>query len=159
MTLSLTLLWANAWFLQPFYTFSSAHRRMIRGTFILTFLCFSVTVFQQALRFWAGIFYPQVFFTLHSFLTFLSRFVTQMWAGTPHPRSFSVPTLTELSLPADAWSWTTHIVDTRPLVYQLRQFATKYRVKTKLMDMFACSKSYGKTIKTISTRLNKWYCL
>ena len=111
MTLSLTLLWANAWFLQPFYTFSSAHHRVIRGTFILTFLCFSVTVFQQALRFWAGIFYPQVFFTLHSFLTFLSRFVTEMWAGTPHPRSFSVPTLTELSLPADAWSWTTHIVD------------------------------------------------
>ena len=31
-------------------------------------------------------------------------FVTQMRAGTPLLGSFSVPALTELSLPADAWT-------------------------------------------------------
>ena len=43
------------------------------------------------------------------YLTLLHRhfwhvFVTQMRAGTPHPGSSSVPALTELSLPADAWT-------------------------------------------------------
>ena len=36
--------------------------------------------------------------------TFLARFVTQVRAGTPHPGSSSVPALTKLSLPADAWT-------------------------------------------------------
>ena len=61
--------------------------------------------------------------------TFLEQFVTQMRVGTPHPGSSSVPGLTELSLPADAWAWTTHIVVTRPLIYQFCQWATKYRAK------------------------------
>ena len=34
LTPSLTLPWTIAGFLHPFYTFSSAHRRVIRGTFI-----------------------------------------------------------------------------------------------------------------------------
>ena len=80
----------------------------------------------------------------------LGRFVIQMRAGAPHPGSSSVPAFTKLSLPADTWSWTTHIVDTRPLVYQLRQWVTKYKI-TKLLNMFqptyACSKSYGKDYK------------
>ena len=80
----------------------------------------------------------------------LAYFVTQMRAGTPHPGSSSVPTLTKLSFLADAWPWTTHILDTRPLVYQLRQWATKYKF-TKLLNMFQptypCSKSYGKDYK------------
>ena len=90
---------------------------------------FSVTVLPRALRFWVGIFYPQAFCTLCSFTEFLTHFVTQMRAGTPHPGSSSVPALAQLSLPADAWTWATHIVVTRPLIYQLRQWATKYRVK------------------------------
>ena len=98
------------------------------------------------------------------YLTFLHRqfwdvFVTQMRAGTPHPGSSSVPALTELSLPADAWTWTTHIVVTRPLIYQLRQWATKYRVKIKLLNMFCLLTSYGKIIKRLWTRLDKKYCL
>ena len=43
----------------------------------------------------ARIFYPT-----------LPRFMIQIRAGTPHPGSSSVPALTELSLPADAWTWT-----------------------------------------------------
>ena len=52
---SLTLPWAIAGFLHPFYTFSPAHRTVIRDTFILTFLGSSFTVLPRALRFWAGI--------------------------------------------------------------------------------------------------------
>ena len=80
-----------------------------------------------------GFFYPALLPTLLSHVS-----VTQMWAGTPHPGSSSVPALTELSLPADAWLWTTHIVTARPLVYQLRQWATMYRVKSKLLNMLIC---------------------
>ena len=58
-TSSLTLPWAIAGFLHPFYTFIPAHRRVICGTFIITFLSFSVTVLPRALRFWAGVFYPR----------------------------------------------------------------------------------------------------
>ena len=119
-TSSLTLLWAIAWFLHPFYTFSSAHNVVIHGTFILSFLGFSVTILLQALWFWAGIFYPQAFFT-----TFWRIFVTQMQAGPPPPGSSSVPALTELSFPAVVWPWTTHIADTKPLCYRFRQWATK----------------------------------
>ena len=94
----------------------------------------------QVLRFWAGVFYPQAFFTLDSFPTFWHAFVTQMWAGIPIQ---DPPALTKLSLLADALSWTTHIVDARPLVYQLRQWATTYRAKTllnMLQPTYACLK-------------------
>ena len=87
LTSSLNLPWGIAGFLHPFYTFSPVHRRVNRDTFILTFLDFSVTVLPWLLRFCAGIFYTQALFTLPSFPTFLARFVTQMWAGTPHPGS------------------------------------------------------------------------
>ena len=94
------------------------------------------------------------FFTSRRFLpyapspTFLAHFVTQMRAGTPHPGSSSVLALTELSLPADAWIWTTHIVVTRLLIYQLRQWATKYRVKIKLLNMFCLFKVIWKDYKS-----------
>ena len=119
---------------------------------LATFGCFTlarlfVTVLPRALRFWVGIFYPQAFFTLHSFPTFLARFLTQMWAGTPHPGSSSVPTLKELSLLADAWTWTTHIVVTRQLIYQLRQWARTYRVKIEVLNMFCLLKVIWKDYK------------
>ena len=66
-TPSLTVLWAIARFLHPFYFFSPAHRREIHNTFISTFPGPSFTVLPRALWFWKGIFYPQAFFTLHSF--------------------------------------------------------------------------------------------
>ena len=85
----------------------------------------------RVLRFWAGVFYPQALFYLALLPYVLVHFVIQMRARTPHPGFSSVSTNTKLSFPADAWSWATHIVDTRPLVYQLHQWATKYKV-TKL---------------------------
>ena len=65
-TSSLTLLWTIARFLHPSCTFSPAHRRGICDTFIFNN---SVIFLPWVLRFWVGIFYPQVFFTLCSFFT------------------------------------------------------------------------------------------
>ena len=69
-TSSLTLPWTIARVLHPFCTFISAHRRVIRDTFIFNH---SVILLPRALRFWVGIFDPQAFFTLHSFPTFLAQ--------------------------------------------------------------------------------------
>ena len=101
------------------------------------------------------------FFTHRRFLpyapspTALARFVTQMRTGTPHPGSFSVPALTELSLPVGTWASTTHIVVTRSLIYQLCQWATKYNVKTELLKMFCLFKVIWKGYKNT---LNKTWC-
>ena len=73
------------------------------------------------------------------YLTLLYRhFSNSLWESDVgrNPGSSSVPALTELSLPANTWTWTTHIVVTRPLTYQLRQWATKNRVKIELLNMF-----------------------
>ena len=58
----LILLWAISGFLHSFYTFSPAYCRVIRNTFILTFLGLSVTVLRGMLRNWETIFYVQAFF-------------------------------------------------------------------------------------------------
>ena len=116
--------------------------------------------FWDSLRFWVGVFTRRRFSPYLPSPRFLARFCDSN-AGryTPHPGSSSVPALTEPSLPADAWTWTIHIVVTRPLIYQLRQWATKYRVKIKLLNMFHLFKVYVKTIKTLWTRLDKKYYL
>ena len=44
-------------------------------------------------------------------------------------------------------------------VYQSRQWATKYRVRTKLPDMFQPTYACSKTIKTLWIRLVNKYCL
>ena len=69
-TSSLTLPWTIARFLDPFCTFSPAHRRVICDTFIFNH---SVIFLPRARRFWVGIFYPQAFFTSRSFPTFLAQ--------------------------------------------------------------------------------------
>ena len=83
-TSSLTLPWTIAKFLNPFYTFSPAHRRVIRDTFILTFPRSSFTVLPRALRFWVGILYPQAFFTLCCFTDILPALIK----GFPGSRQF-----------------------------------------------------------------------
>ena len=63
--------------LQAFYTHlyfqPSSLQGRIRGTLILTFPVPSFIVSPRALLFWVGIFYPQAFFTLRSFPTFLPQ--------------------------------------------------------------------------------------
>ena len=108
---------------------------------LATFGCFTFArifrhSFTASATVLSGRFLPTGGFYLALLPHILARFLTQMWARTPHTGSSSVPDLTELSLPTDTWLWTTHIVDTRPLAYQLRQWTTNYRVKTKLLNMF-----------------------
>ena len=76
LTSSLTLPWTIARFLDPFCTFSPAHRRVVRDTFIFQPFRYLLTASATV---WVGIFYPQAFFALRSFPTFwhnllLSRF-------------------------------------------------------------------------------------
>ena len=70
-------------FYTPFYTFSPAHRRVIRDTFIFNH---SVIFLPRALRFWAGVFYPQAFFTLRSFTDSFDS--TCVYQGLPGSRQF-----------------------------------------------------------------------
>ena len=136
----------SPWLLTSMKTSTSSE--LYTGFFWLLYFCqtFQLQLATSAMLL-SGRFYQQALFYLPLLPHFLARFVTQMWAGIPHPESSSVPILTKLSFPADAWSWTTHVVDRRPLVYQLRQWATKYKF-TKLLNMcqatYACSKSYRK---------------
>ena len=110
-------------------------------SFALLLPDFFVTVLLRVQQFWVGIFYPQEVFTWRFFPTFLTGLVTQMQAETPYPRASSVPARIKLSLPADAWTWNTHIVVTRPKIT---------KVKIKLLDMFlllkVIRKDYKKTL-------------
>ena len=73
-TSSLTFPWAIARFLHPSCTFSPAHRRVICDTFILTFFYPSLLQFYcDGYGFEWAFFYPQAFFTLRYFLTFLTQ--------------------------------------------------------------------------------------
>ena len=129
---------------------------------LATFGCFTFArlfrhSFTASATVLSGRFLPSSVF----FLTLLHRnfwhvFVTQMRAGTPHPGSFFVPALTELFLPADAWTWTTQIVVTRPLTYQLLR---SIELKLNYWIFFARSKSYVKTIKIHFERDLDMYCL
>ena len=60
---SLTLPWAIAGFLHPFYTFSSAHRSVIHGTFNFS----GQFIFTPSATVFTGPFLPQSFFTLRFF--------------------------------------------------------------------------------------------
>ena len=87
---------------------ASTSSELCPGYFQLLYFCqaFPSHFYRERYGFVWAFFYPQTFFTLRSFPTFLTRFVTQMRAGTPHPGFPSVPALTEFSLLADSWAWT-----------------------------------------------------
>ena len=87
LTSSLTLPWTIARILDPFCTFSPAHRRSIRDTFILNH---SVIFLPRALQFWVDTFYPRAFFTLRSFPTFWQNlFLSRLpWEQAVIPRNF-----------------------------------------------------------------------
>ena len=125
---------------------------------LVTFSCFKFArpfrhSFTASATVLSGCFLPaDVFYLMLLHRHFWHGFVTQLWAGTPHPGSSSVSALTDLSFPADAWTWTTHIVVTRRLIYQLRQWATKYKVKIELPNMFHLFKVIWKNYKNTLNR-------
>ena len=105
----------------PILYFQSSSSQSDSRHFHVNFSGLFIFTASKNYRFWAGV------FTHKRFLPYTSSFVTHMGAETPYPGSSSAPTLTKFSLPADAWTGTTHIVVTRPFICQLRQLATKYR--------------------------------
>ena len=76
---------------------------------------FSVTIYRKCCVFERRFLPTDVLYPALLPLIF-AHFVTQTRAGTPHPVSSSACALTKLSFPGDAFSWTTHFVDARPLV-------------------------------------------
>ena len=100
------LFWATfpPWLLRPVKVSTSFE--IYPDYFRLLYFCqiFSSQFYRQRYGFqWAFFIRRRFYFTLlHQH--FWHAFVTQMRAGSPYPGSFSVPALTELSLPADAWT-------------------------------------------------------
>ena len=104
------------WFLRSVKVSNSSE--LCPGYFRLLYFCqaFPSHFYRERYAF------ERAFFTYRRFLKCVSspHFGTfcDSDAGTPHPGSSSVPALTDLSFPADAWPRTTPIVVTRPLVCQ-----------------------------------------
>ena len=163
----LTLSWAIAGILHLFYTFSRAHRRLIRDTFILTFPGPSFTVLPRALRFWEGIFYLQAFFTLRPFPTFLPQpaFIkVSLRAGSSslkfaelHADWFSKhrPSLSIYLIHSNPQPWYSEEFVFKS--YQILLWITcgkKFSLSApcSFRTLFACSKSYVKTIKKTSNK-------
>ena len=108
-TSSLTVPWTIARFLHSFCTFSPAHRRVIHDTFIFNHF---VIFLPLALRFWVGIFYPQAFFTLPYFSTFLAQpaFIkTSLGAGSYSLKFAGFHTDPQKTDPAHLFVWLTVI--------------------------------------------------
>ena len=68
--------WTIVRFLHQFYTFSPAHRRVIRDTFILIFLRFSCFFTASATEFWEAFFTSGIFY-----LPLLTNILTQFCGG------------------------------------------------------------------------------
>ena len=150
-TSSLTLPWTITRLLHPFYTFSPAHCRVIRNTFIFNF---SVIFLPRALRFWVAMFYPQAFFTLCSF----THILICIYQGFPGSRQFFLEVCR-----ASYWSSKHRAGPSVCLIYsnpqsKIYNSATYYHellvveslgymVLTHFELFFASSRSYVKTIK------------
>ena len=80
-TSALALPWAIAGFLHPFYTFSPAHRRVIRDTFIFQPFRYLLTASATVL---SGHFLPTGVF----YLTLLHRHFTCVYQGLPRSWQF-----------------------------------------------------------------------
>ena len=164
----LTLLWTIAGFLHPFYTFSSAHRTVIRDTFIFNI---SVIFLPRALRFWVGVFYPQAFCASCSFTNIFDS--TCVYQGFPGSQQLFLEVCR-----ASYWS-SKHrpgpsvcLIHSNPQSSYSERFIFKfYHILTWITcgkrfslyapylfrTLFTCSKSYVKTIKkTLWTRLDMY---
>ena len=129
------------WLLRPVKASTSSELRP--GHFQLLYICqvFLSHIYRERYNFEQAFFTNRsFFFTLHSFPIFFGTICDSVKARTPHRGSSSVSIFTELSLPAEAWTWTIHTAVTRLLICRLRQWTTKYRVKIELLNMFCLFK-------------------
>ena len=121
---------------------------------------FFLRVLRRALRFWAGVFYPQAFFCLELLPHILARFCDSdvgrntpsriLLCACPHK---VVPSGWHMDL---NYSYCRYKTNGLPIA----QSATKYRV-TKLLNMFQPTYASLKTMKALWTRclkLLQWNC-
>ena len=142
----------------PILYFQPAHRRVIHDTFISNL---SAIFWPRALRFWMGVFYPQAFFTLRSFADIFDS--TCVYQGFPGSRQFFLEVCR-----ASYWS-SKHrpgpsvcLIHSNPQSSYSEDFIFKfYHILSwitcgkkfslyapySFRTLFACSKSYVKTIK------------
>ena len=152
-TTSLTLPWTIAGFLHPFYTFSPAHRRVIRDTFIFNH---SITFLPRALRPWVGIFLP----TGVSYLMLLHRHFNLYLSRLPWEPAALPFNLVGLHTdprnidPVHLFVWFTvihnlHVQNDSVLNSTMNCFWWKFNLSAPFLfrTLFACSKSCVKTIK------------
>ena len=93
--------------INPFYTFSPAHHRVIRDAFIFNHF---VIFLPRAPRFWVGIFYPQAIFALRSFTDILPKFIkTSLGAGSSSLRFAGLYTDPQNTGPTHLFLWFTVI--------------------------------------------------
>ena len=157
------MVWSEPCYLLPF---SRAHCRVIHDTFIFNH---SVIFLLGALRFWDGIFYPQVFFALCSFITILLVFIKAFLGASSSSLKFA-------GLHTDPWNtdltrlfvWFT-VIHSLNIQNNSVLNSTKYYHELLVVKvLFICSllgssnhllkvicKDYQ---KTLWTRLN-FYCL
>ena len=109
---------------------------------------FSSQFYRERYGFEWVFFHPQAFFNLALFPHIFGTFLWLRY-GQEHPTQDPPLSLPSQScpLPTDAWTGTIHILITRPLIYQLRQWPTKHRVKFKLLNMFSLFKVIWKDYK------------
>ena len=138
-TSSFTLSWTFARFLHPFYTFSPAHRRVIRDTFNFYH---SVIFLPQALRFWVDVFYPQAFFTLRSFTDIYDS--TCVYQGFPGSRQFFLEV-------CRASYWSSKQTRLICLIHSNSQQFCTGRFSLKLRAARICEESAPRRIRTLST--------
>ena len=152
---SLTLPWTIAGCLHPFYTFSAAHRRVIRDTFIFNY---SVIFLPRALRFWVGIFYSQTFFTLHSFTDILTAFFkSSLGAGSSSLKFAGLHIDPRNTDAAHLFVWfkvihnlhnqNDSVLNSAIYYHELLLVKVWFICSYSFRTLFACSKSCVKTIK------------
>ena len=111
---------------------------------------FFVTFLPRALRFWVGIFHPQAFFYLALLpQIFWHVFVTQMRAGTLHTGSSYRICACPHRVVHSGWRMDLNYLycSYKTIDLSMRQRATKYRVKTSLLNIFRLFKVIWKDYK------------
>ena len=134
-------------FLHPFLYFQPSHRRVIRDTFILTFLGFSFL--PRVLRFWVSVFYQRAFF----YPTLLRLWLR--W-GQEHPIQDPPLCLPSQNCPFRRMHGFELFMFELQDHWFINCASESRNIEPKLnyWMCFACSKSYEKTIKTLLTRLD-----
>ena len=130
------------WLLRPVK--ASTRSELYPGYFQLLYFCqaFTSQFYLERYGFWVGIFYLQEFFTLRSFTNIFGTFCDS-GEGRNIPSRILLCAFPHRIVPS---GWRMDL-NYSHCSYQLRQWATKYKVKTELLNMFRLFKVIWKNYK------------